>query len=117
MTTFLFRWVINAIAFMAIAMIIPGFEVTSFGYALLAAFVLGLVNAFVRPLLFILTLPVTIITLGLFVFVLNALMLWLVSTVVDGFEVDGFVPAFLAALLLWLVGWGTSVLIKHTKER
>ena len=81
MTTFLFRWVVNAMAFMVIAMIIPGFTVTSFGYALLAAFVLGLMNAFVRPLLFILTLPVTIITLGLFVFVLNALMLWLVSTV------------------------------------
>ncbi|HCB19198.1 TPA: hypothetical protein DEP34_02320 [Candidatus Uhrbacteria bacterium] len=116
MTTFLFRWIINAIAFMAIAMIVPGFEVTSFGYALLAAFVLGLVNAFVRPLLFILTLPVTIITLGLFVFVLNAAMLWIVSSVMDGFDVQGFVPAFLAAMLLWLVGWGTNVVIKHAKE-
>lgn len=116
MSIFLFRWVVNAVAFMAIAAIVPGFEVASFGWALLAAFVLGLVNAFVRPLLFILTLPVTIITLGLFVFVLNAGMLWLVSSVVDGFEVQGFVPALLAALLLWIVGWGTNVIIKHAKE-
>jgi putative membrane protein len=116
MSIFLFRWVVNAVAFMAIAAIVPGFDVASFGWALLAAFVLGLVNAFVRPLLFILTLPVTIITLGLFVFVLNAGMLWLVSSVVDGFEVQGFVPALLAALLLWIVGWGTNVIIKHAKE-
>ena len=115
MMPLVFRWVINAVALMLITMLIPGFSIESFGYALFAAFVLGLMNAFVRPLLFILTLPVTIVTLGLFTFVLNALMIWLVSTIVSGFVVAGFVPALLAALLLWMVSVGTNYLIKQAK--
>ena len=67
-------------------------------------------------LLFILTLPVTIITLGLFTFVLNALMILLVSTIVKGFTVEGFVPALLAALLLWVISLGTNWLIKEAKQ-
>src|SRR3989339_1035776 len=116
MMPIIFRWIINAIALMLITLVVPGFSVESFGYALLAAFVLGLVNAIVRPILFILTLPVTIMTLGLFTFILNALMIWLVSTIVDGFVVEGFIPALLAALLLWFVSIGTNSLIKHAQE-
>ncbi len=112
----IFRWIINALALLGVAMLVPGFEVASFGYALLTAFVLGLVNAVVRPLLFILTLPVTIITLGLFTFVLNALMLWLVSSVLDGFMIVGFVPALMGAILLWGVSVFTNFVIKHAKE-
>jgi len=112
----LFRWLVNALALLAIAMIVPGFHVSSFLTALLAALVLGLVNALIRPILFILTLPVTIITLGLFAFVVNALMIWLVSTVVPGFQVDGFVPALLAAILLWVVSVGTNHLLKYAHE-
>ena len=74
MSYLLFRWVINAIALLVVANVVPGFGVSTFYTALIAALVLGLVNALIRPLLFILTLPVTILTLGLFTFVLNALM-------------------------------------------
>lgn len=116
MMPMIFRWIINAVVLMLITFVVPGFSVESFGYALLAAFVLGLLNAIVRPLLFILTLPVTIMTLGLFTFVLNALMIWLVSTIVNGFIVEGFIPALLVALLLWIVSLGTNSLIKHAQE-
>ncbi len=116
MSYILFRWVINALALLLVANIVPGFGVASLYSALIAAFVLGLVNALVRPLLFILTLPITILTLGLFTFVLNALMILLVSTIVKGFIVEGFISAFLAALLLWVISLATNWLIKQAKE-
>ncbi len=116
MSYILFRWVLNALALLLVANIVPGFGVESLYSALIAAFVLGLVNALVRPLLFILTLPITILTLGLFTFVLNALMILLVSTMVKGFMVAGFTPALLAALLLWVISLATNWLIKQTKE-
>ena len=116
MSYLLFRWVINALALLLVANIVPGFAVDSFYSALVAALVLGLVNALVRPLFFILTLPVTILTLGLFTFVINAFMIWLVSTIVKGFTVDGLAPAFLGALLLWACSLATNWLIKQSKE-
>ncbi|NQV88809.1 MAG: phage holin family protein [Parcubacteria group bacterium] len=112
----LFRWIINAIALLVVANVVPGFGVATFYNALIAALVLGLVNALVRPLFFILTLPVTIVTLGLFTFVINALMIWLVATIVEGFVVDGFVPALLAALMLWVISLATNWLIKQSKN-
>jgi len=112
----IFRWIINAIALIIIAYAVPGFEVASFYHALIAALVLGLVNALVRPIILLLPLPVNIITLGLFTFVVNALMVWFVSTIVKGFTVEGFVPAFLAALFLWVVSLGTNWLIRHAEE-
>ncbi len=116
MSYILFRWVINALALLVVANIVPGFGVETLYSALIAALVLGLVNALVRPLLFILTLPVTILTLGLFTFVINALMIWLVSTIVKGFVVTGFIPALLAALLLWAIALLTNWLVKQAKE-
>jgi putative membrane protein len=116
MSYIIFRWVINAVALIVVANIVPGFGVETFYNALIAALILGLVNALVRPLFFILTLPVTIITLGLFTFVINALMIWLASTIVEGFVVEGFVPALLAALLLWVISLATNWLIKQAKE-
>jgi putative membrane protein len=116
MSYVIFRWVINAIALLVVANVVPGFGVATFYNALIAALVLGLVNALVRPLFFILTLPVTIITLGLFTFVINAFMIWLVSTIVEGFVVDGFVPALLAALMLWVISLATNWLIKQSKN-
>lgn len=116
MTQILFRWVINAVALLVFASVVPGFVVASFYSALIAALVLGLVNAIVRPLLFILTLPVTVLTLGLFTFVINALMIWLVSTMVKGFDVAGFVPALLVALLMWVVSLMTNWLITQSQE-
>jgi len=105
MSYLIFRWVINAIALLLVAYLVPGFVVASFYNALIAALVLGLVNALIRPLLFILTLPITILTLGLFTFVINALMIWFVSTVVDGFDVAGFTPE-----VLWITHGGDTPL-------
>lgn len=116
MSYILFRWVINALALLLVANIVPGFGVSSLYSALIAALALGLANALVRPLLFILTLPITILTLGLFTFVLNALMILLVSTIVKGFVVDGFIPALLAALLLWVISMATNWIVKQAKE-
>ncbi|MFH1252784.1 MAG: phage holin family protein [Candidatus Uhrbacteria bacterium] len=115
--TIILRWVINALALLAAAVIIPGFHVESFYAALIAALVLGLVNALVRPIVLILTLPVTIITLGLFVFVVNALMLWFVSTMVKGIVIENFLAAVATAIFLWAVGVITSWFIKHAKEK
>jgi len=116
MSYLIFRWVINAIALLLVAYLVPGFVVASLYNALIAALVLGLVNALIRPLLFILTLPITILTLGLFTFVINALMIWFVSTVVDGFDVAGFTPALLAAIILWVISMVTNWLIDQAKE-
>ena len=110
------RWVINAVLLLLAAAIIPGFEVNGFYAALLAALVLGLINAILRPLLFVLTLPVTVMTLGLFALILNAAMVWLMSTVLKGILLDGFVPAVLVAIVLWLGGWVTGVLIKEANQ-
>jgi len=111
MTGFLLRAVITAIGLWVATMWVPGVHVTSVGTLLLAGIVLGLVNAVVRPIAFILTLPITILTLGLFLLVLNALMVSLVAWMIPGFHVDGFKSAFLTAIIVWLVGWVASWLI------
>lgn len=110
----LFRFIVNALALLAVAYIVPGFGVDGLYTALITALLLGLVNALIRPILVLLTLPITIVTLGLFLFVVNALMILLVSTVVKGFVVTGFVPALYAAVLLWLISWGTNWMVKKT---
>jgi putative membrane protein len=99
------RWLICALAVMAAAYVVPGVSVHSFWTALIAALIIGLINALIRPLLILLTLPVNILTLGLFTLIINALMFWLASTVVKGFDVTGFGAAFLGALVYWLVAW------------
>lgn len=116
MAQLLARWLLNALALIAVANLVPGIHVDTFYHALIAALILGLVNALVRPLLFVLTLPVTILTLGLFAFVINALMILLAATMVKGFEVSGFAPAFLAAILLWLFSMATNWFISQTTE-
>lgn len=98
--TILAKWFINALSLVLAAYIIPGIFVESLYTALMVAVLLGLVNIFIRPVLIILTLPITIITLGLFALVVNSLLFWFVSTFVEGFSVDGFVSAFLGALLI-----------------
>ena len=102
---FLLRVLVNAFAIYLIAHIVPGIEVDSILTALGAGLVLGLVNAIVRPILVVLTLPVTLVTLGLFLFVLNGLCLWLTSQVVRGFEVHGFWAAVFGALIVGVVSW------------
>ena len=109
------RWLLNAAALMLVAYLYPGVTVDSFGAALIAALVLGLVNAVVRPILVILTLPVTLVTLGLFLFVINALLFWLVAEVVGGFHVDGFGAALLGSILFSLITLVTSWLLFKRK--
>ncbi len=101
----LLRWLFGALSLVLVAYLVPGIAVASFYSALIAALVLGLVNALVRPILLILTLPVNILTLGLFTLVINALMFWLASSIVKGFSVVGFWPAFWGALVMWLISW------------
>ncbi len=108
MTGLLFRWLISAVSLLIVSYIVPGIEVQGFFYALIAAVFLGVLNAIVRPVLIILTLPLTILTLGLFLFVVNGIMLMLVSLVIKGFQVTGFWPAVLGALLLSVINWLSS---------
>lgn|SRR5690606_17737968 len=96
-------WILNAIALLIVAYVLPGVTVSSFGSALIAALVLGLLNTLVKPLLVLLTLPVTIVTLGLFLLVLNALVFWFAGSILKGFQVSGFWWAMLGAIVYSVV--------------
>ena len=98
------KWLLSAAALLLVAYIYPGVAVKSFGAALVAAFVLGLLNTVVRPVLVVLTLPVTLVTLGLFMFVINALMFWAAASLLDGFHVNGFLAALLGSLIYAVLG-------------
>jgi putative membrane protein len=100
----LVRWLLLAAALLLVAQVYSGVRVESFGAALLAAFVIGLFNTLVRPLLVLLTLPVTLLTLGLFLFVINALMFWAAAWALDSFNVDGFWAALVGSLLYSVAG-------------
>jgi putative membrane protein len=102
---FLIRMLVNALAIWLATEIVPGIEARSATTVLAAALVLGVINAIVRPILLVLTLPLTLVTLGLFLFVLNALCLWLTSAIVPGLDVRGFWPAFWGALLVSALSW------------
>lgn len=93
------NWLLSAGALLAVAHLYSGVVVTSFTAALIAAAVLGLLNAVLRPVLVLLTLPVTVVTLGLFLFIINALMFWAASGLLSGFDVRGFVPALIGSLI------------------
>jgi len=104
-------WILNAIALLGVAYIYPGVQVEDWKSAAIAALVLGLVNTLVKPILVLLTLPVTLLTLGLFLLVLNALLFWGVAQLVEGFHVNGFWAALLGAILYSVIGWLLSKLI------
>ena len=104
-------WLINAAALLALPYLVSSITVDSIGAALIAALLLGLVNTFIRPLLVLLTLPATLLTLGLFIFVINALLFWLVGSFVRGFHVAGFWPAFFGAILYSIISWALSALL------
>jgi putative membrane protein len=112
----LLRWFLNAIALLLVANLLPGFHVDSFFAALIAALLLGLANVAVKPLFILLTLPINILTLGLFTFVINALMLELVSAIVKGFTISTFGTALIGALILWLIGMGVNALLANGKD-
>jgi putative membrane protein len=103
MPRFITTWLITAISLLITAYFIPGFHIRNIVAAIIAAAVIGLVNAIVRPVLSLLTLPITLLTLGLFSFVLNALTLWLASAFSPGFEINGFIPALIGSLVLSIV--------------
>ena len=104
-------WLINTVALFAIPQLLDSVQIDSFATALLASLVLGLVNTLLRPLLILLTLPVTFLTLGLFIFVLNGLMFWAVADIVPGFQVTSFGAAIVAAFVYSVVSWLLSAFI------
>lgn len=107
----LVRWLIMAVSLAVTAWVVPGIRVSGAAALVVAALVIGLLNALVKPLLVLLTLPLTILTLGLFLLVLNALLFWLAAAVVPGFEVSGFLSALLGAIVLAVVGWALAKLV------
>jgi putative membrane protein len=109
----LLKWLLSAAALLMVAYVYSGVEVKSFTAALVAAFIIGLFNTIVRPVLVVLTLPVTVITLGLFLFVINALMFWAAASVLDGFHVRGFGAALLGSLIYSALG----IVIESALER
>ena len=113
MVKLLAKWALSACALLLVAYLYSGVELRGFGAALLAAFVIGLLNAVVRPLLVVLTLPVTLLTLGLFLFVINAAVFWLAAQMLDGFQVRGFGAALLGSLMYTAMG----IVIESALER
>jgi putative membrane protein len=107
------RWLVLTLAIMVAAYLIRGIAVKGFPSALLAAAMLGILNAFFRPILIILTLPINILTLGLFTFVINAILLMMASGVIGGFEVQGFWPALLGSLIISIISWLLSSFVNE----
>lgn len=113
MTRLIVRWLLLAAALLFVAYLYPGVAVASFGSAMVAALVLGLLNTLVRPILVLLTLPVTILTLGLFLFVINALMFWGAARVLEGFTVTSFTAALIGSLIYSVCGVVIDVAMKR----
>ena len=103
MNTLLY-FVVIAACMMGLSRVLPGFHVNGWWPAIFGSLILGALNAVLKPILFVLTLPLTIVTLGLFLLVLNAIMLWITAMIVPGFRIDGFGPTFIASLILAAVG-------------
>jgi putative membrane protein len=112
----LLTWLINALALLAIKYILPSITVDSFVTALIVAVVLGLINTLIRPIFVILTLPVTILTLGLFIFVINGLLFWAVGSFVPGFHVDGFWAGVFGAIIYSVISWALSAMLLSRKS-
>ena len=107
----LVAWLINALALFLLPYVFPWVTVDSMGAALIAALVLGLVNALIRPILFLLTLPVTILTLGLFILVINGLLFWWVGSFLEGFRVSGFWSSVFGAIVYSLITWAIAAIV------
>ena len=111
MAKLLLVWLVNALALLALPYVVPSVQVSGFTTALVAALVLGLVNTLIRPLLVLLTLPVTIVTLGLFILVINGLLFWLGHKMIRGVAIQSFGSAMLAGLVSGLINWGAMWLL------
>ena len=115
MINFILRALISALGLWLAAKFVPGVEAHSIKSLLAAAVLLGLANAIVRPILFVLTLPITILTLGLFILVINGLMVLLVAHFLHGFHVHGLVPAILVSIVVSITGWIGSIVLKEAQ--
>jgi putative membrane protein len=113
MPKFLLTWIVSAIALAATAYAVPGFTIQSPAAAFIAALILGLVNAILRPILIILTFPLTFVTFGLFLFVINAITLSIAAALTPGFDVNGFVPALISSVVLVVVTTLLNLLFKN----
>jgi putative membrane protein len=109
-------WLINAVALFVLPYVFPWVTVDSFTAALIAALVLGLINTLIRPVLVLLTLPVTLLTLGLFIFVINGLLFWAVGSFVEGFRVNGFWSGVFGAIVYSIISWILSSLLLAKKN-
>lgn len=108
-------WLLNAVALLLVPMVVPGVHIDTLYSALVAVVILGLVNSVIRPLFILLTLPVTLLTLGLFLFVINALMFWFAGDILSGFRVDGFVAALFGSIVYSVASWLFSWLLQGPK--
>lgn len=107
------KWLLSAAALLAVAYLYSGVQIQSYSSALIAALVIGLLNSVLRPILVILTLPVTVVTLGLFLFVINALMFWAAASLLAGFNVSGFAGALIGSLIYSVL----AIIIDSTLQR
>jgi putative membrane protein len=114
---FLIRLLVNAVALIVVAYVVPGVHVHGVAGAVVAALILGIANAIVRPILIILSLPLEILTLGLFTLVINALLFWFVGALHVGLDVSGFWPAFWGAIVMTIVSWILSALTAGATQR
>lgn len=117
MLSLLLIWIVNTLALLAVAALVPGVAFASYYSAFATALILGLVNMVIRPILLLLTLPINILTLGLFTFIINALMLWLVASIIKGFTIDSYATALWAAIVLWLISFVSNVLADALTSR
>jgi len=106
-------WLVSTVSLVMVAYFIPGIKFDSFSAVLWAAIILGIINAIIRPLILILTLPINVLTLGIFTFFINALMLWLVHYIVHGFEIVSFASAFWGALIYWIINWVINLMFNN----
>ncbi|HSH85820.1 MAG: phage holin family protein [Methylophilus sp.] len=109
-------WVLNALALMAVAYLVPGIHVANFTAALIAALVIGLVNILIKPLLVLLTLPITLLTLGLFILVINGLLFWAVGNYLQGFSVSSIVVGVIGALVYSVISGVLSAIVPDGKD-
>lgn len=116
MLRILLLWLINAASLLLVAELLPGIVIEGLVRAMLAALVLGLVNVMLRPILQLLALPITLLTLGIFALVINGLCFWLVANMLEGFSVNGFWSAFWGALLYSLVSWAAGTLLPGNRS-
>jgi|SRR3989344_8924347 len=112
MVNLVIKWFVNALTLIIVSQLIPGFQLENFSTAIVAAFIIGLVNVFLKPILLLLTLPINFLTLGLFTFVINALLLLLAANLTPGFGVDGFGTALIASILITVISTLLHTLLK-----